>query len=312
MLRFIARRLAAGVALVAVLSAVTFLLLYVSGGNVARRVVGNSASLEVVQRKKHELGLDQPLLSRLGSWFSHAVRGDLGSSWFTGQPVTDAITTRLEVTLSLIIGATVLTAVLSVVFGALAAARGGWIDRAVQFVSVLGAAVPGFLVAVGLVLVFAIKLKLFAPTGYVNVSDSPTGWLSSITLPVIALSLGGVASVAAQVRGSMLDALRQDYVRTLRSRGLPEWRVVYLHVLRNAAGPALSMLALQFVALISGTVLVEQIFAIPGLGQLAVSATSQADIPLVMGLVVTVTVLVVLLFLVVDLLQGWLNPKARL
>ncbi len=129
---------------------------------------------------------------------------------------------------------------------------------------------------------------------------------------MIALSIGGIAGVAAQVRGSVIDALRQDYVRTLRSRGLSERSVVYKHVLRNAAGPALSVLAVQFVGLLGGAVIVEQIFALPGLGQVAVGATSAGDMPVVMGLVVAVTVIVVLVNLAVDLAQGWLNPKVRL
>jgi peptide/nickel transport system permease protein len=181
----------------------------------------------------------------------------------------------------------------------------------VQVLAVLGFAIPGFLVALGLVLVFAIDLGWFEPTGYTTFAESPSGWLSSITLPVIALALAGIAGVSAQIRGSMIDAMRQDYVRTLRSRGLSERRIIYKHVLRNAAGPALSVLAVQFVGLLGGAVIVEQIFAIPGLGQIAVVATSQGDIPLVMGLVLVTAVIVVILNLAVDLLQGWLNPKVR-
>ena len=132
-----------------------------------------------------------------------------------------------------------------------------------------------------------------------------------MTLPVIALSLGIIAAVAQQVRGSVLDALRQDWVRTLRSRGLPEGRVVFKHVLRNAGGPALSVLALSFVGLLGGTVIVEEVFAIPGLGQVAVSSTTQGDVPMVMGLVVAVGMIVILVNLAIDILQGFLNPKAR-
>jgi peptide/nickel transport system permease protein len=295
-----------------VLTSLTYLLLYLSGGDIARGILGQSATAETVALKQHELGLDQPLLQRFGDWVSHALQGDLGASWFTGQPVTEAITSRLSVTLSLVVGATVLTAVVAVFLGIVAATRRGWADRLVQVLAVLGFAVPGFLVALGLVLVFAINLGWFKPTGYTMFSESPGGWLSSITLPVIALSLGSIAGVAAQIRGSMIDALRLDYVRTLRSRGLSERRVVYKHVLRNAAGPALSVLAIQFVGLLGGAVIVEQIFAIPGLGGIAVGATAQRDIPLVMGLVLVMAVIVVLLNLVVDLLQGWLNPKVRL
>jgi len=312
MLRFVVRRLLSGAVLVVVLSSLAYLLLYISAGNIARNILGQSATEETVELKKQELGLDQPLLTRFGDWVSNAFQGDLGVSWFTGQPVTEALTSRLAVTLSLVIGATVVTAVVSVALGVLAAKRRGWADRVVQVVAVLGFAIPGFLIALGLVLVFAINLGWFEPTGYTQFSESPTGWLSSITLPVIALALGGIAGVSAQIRGSMIDALRLDYVRTLRSRGLSESRVVYKHVLRNAAGPALSVLGLQFVGLLSGAVIIEQIFAIPGLGQVIVGATAQGDIPLVMGVVLVTAVIVVILNLVVDLLQGWLNPKVRL
>jgi len=288
-----------------------FSLLSPPGGDLPRRILGQTATEETVRLKAQQLGVDRPLLTQFGDWISSAVTGDFGTSWFTGQPVVDAITSRLAVTLSLVIGATVLSAVVAVVLGILAARRGGWIDRVVQFLSVLGFAVPGFLVALVLVLVFAINLGLVKPTGYTQFAASPSGWLSSILLPVIALSIGSIAGVAQQVRGSVLDAQRQDWVRTLRSRGLPEGRVVYEHVLRNAAGPALSVLAVQFVGLIGGAVIVEQIFAIPGLGQIAVGATSQGDIPRVMGLVVAVGAIVVILNLLVGLLQGWLNRKVR-
>ncbi len=312
MLRFVLRRLAAGVVLVAVITTVTFFLLYLSGGNIARRILGQQATAQTVQQKAHELGLDRPVLTQFGAWVSHAVHGDLGSSWFTGQTVTNAITSRLSVTLSLVISATVITAVVAVVLGIVAATRRGWADRVVQVLSVLGFAVPGFLVALGLVTLFAIDLHWFRPTGYTALTASPSLWLSSIALPVIALSLGGIAGVTAQIRGSVIDALRQDYVRTLRSRGLSEARVVYKHGLRNAAGPALSVLAVQFVGLLGGAVIVEEVFAIPGLGQVAVGATGQGDIPLVMGLVLATALIVVVLNLIVDLLQGWLNPKVRI
>jgi peptide/nickel transport system permease protein len=311
-LRFVLRRLAAGVVLVAVITTVTFFLLYLSGGNIARRILGQQATAETVRQKAHELGLDRPVLTQFGSWVSQAVHGNLGSSWFTGQTVSNAITSRLSVTLSLVIGATVVSAVVAVVLGIVAATRRGWADRVVQVLSVLGFAIPGFLVALGLVTLFAIDLHWFKPTGYTAFSASPSAWLSSIALPVIALSLGSIAGVAGQIRGSVIDALRQDYVRTLRSRGLSEARVVGKHVLRNAAGPALSVLAVQFVGLLGGAVIVEQVFAIPGLGQVAVGATGQGDIPLVMGLVLATALIVVVLNLIVDLLQGWLNPKVRI
>ncbi|MGN6760062.1 MAG: ABC transporter permease [Leifsonia sp.] len=312
MLSFIARRIVSGVILVVAISVIAFLLLYAGGGNIARRLLGEDASAQTVAQKSHELGLDQPLISQFGSWVSGVFHGDFGASWFTSQPVSDAIVSRLAVTLSLVLGATILIAIVSVVLGVLAATRGGWVDTVVQVVSLVGTAIPGFLIALGLVVVFAIDLGWVAPTGYVQFTTSPQGWISSIILPVIALSLGGIAGVTQQIRGSMLDSLRQDYVRTLKSRGLSSRSVVLKHVLRNAAGPGLAVLGVHFVGLLGGVVIIEQIFAIPGIGQVAVTATSQGDIPLVMGLVVATAILVVLLNLVVDLAQGWLNPKVRL
>jgi len=311
-LRFVLRRLASGVVLIVVITAATFFLLHAAGGNVARRVLGQEATEDTVVQKTHELGLDRPVLTQFGDWLSHAVHGDFGTSWFTSQPVSEAITSRLQVTLELVIGATLVSGIVAVALGVLAATRRGWIDRLVQLLAVLGFAIPNFLVALALVTVFAIQLKLFKPTGYADLADDPAGWLATVTLPIIALSIGSIAGVAQQIRGSMIDALDRDYVRTLRSRGLPESRVVYKHVLRNASGPGLAMLAIQFVGLLGGAVIIEQIFAIPGLGQVSVGATSQGDVPLVMGLVLVTAVVVVTVNLVVDLLQGFLNPKVRL
>jgi peptide/nickel transport system permease protein len=206
----------------------------------------------------------------------------------------------------------VVTALIATVLGVWAAVRHGWVDKVVQAVTILGFAIPGFLIAVGLVLVFAINLQMFDPTGYIAFSDDPTGWLKTVTLPVVALAIGGIASVANQVRGSVTDVLRRDYVRTLRSRGLPFNRVVFKHALRNAGSPALAVLGVQFVGLLGGAVIVERVFAIPGLGDIAVGATSQGDVPMVMGLVVAIATIVVVVNLIIDLLQGWLIPKVRL
>jgi peptide/nickel transport system permease protein len=311
-LRFILRRVISGVILVVIISIVAYTLLYLGGGDIARRILGVTAAQETVDARAAQLGLDQPLWSQYINWLGGAVTGDLGTSWFTGQGVTAAITSRLAVTLSVVLGATILSAIIAVAIGVWAAVRRGWVDRVVQVVSVLGFAIPGFLIALALAIVFAINLGWFNPTGFVKFSDSPTGWLSSVTLPIIALTIGSVAGISAQVRGSVIDALRQDYVRTLRSRGIPGHRVVFKHVLRNAGGPALAVLALQFVGLLGGAVIVEQIFAIPGIGAVAVTATTQGDIPLVMGLVLITAIIVVVVNLVIDLVQGWLNPKVRL
>lgn len=312
MLMFIVRRLLGGVFLLFVISVITFGLLYLDSANIARRILGQNASQELVAQKAAELGLDRPLIVQYWDWLTSALTGDLGRSWFTGQLVSVSLSGRLAVTLSLVIGTTLVTAIVSVILGVLAARRGGAVDGSVQIFSVIGFAIPGFLIALYLVLVFAVNLKWFKATGYIPLTESVTGWLSSVTLPIIALSIGAIAAVTQQVRGSVLDALSRDYVRTLRSRGLSMNSVVYKHVLRNAGGPALAILAIQFVGLLSGAVIVEQVFALPGMGQLTVTAATANDIPVVMGLVMAFAIIVIIVNLVIDLAQAALNPKVRL
>lgn len=312
MLTFILRRLLSGVVLITVISFLAFVLLYAGGGDIARRILGENATAETVAKKTEELGLNRPLLAQYGDWVVSALSGNLGRSWFTGELVSVSVSGRLAVTLSLVLGATIVSAILAVVLGVLAARRGGIVDGAVQLLSLVGFAVPGFLIALLLVLVFAINLGWFKATGYVPITTSPAGWLASVTLPVVALSLGAIATVAAQVRGSVIDAMSRDYVRTLRSRGLGMRSVIYKHVLRNAGGPALAVLAVQFVGLLGGAVVVEQIFAIPGMGQLSVRSTTLGDVPVVMGLVIAFAIIVVIVNLLIDLAQAALNPKVRL
>ncbi|WP_062201390.1 ABC transporter permease [Demequina salsinemoris] len=312
MLRFIGRRIVTGVGLIATLATLTFFLLQFGSTDTARRIAGQSATEDAVQVVEERLGLDQPVLVRFWDWVVAALHGDFGLSWFSGQDVLEAVTTRMQVTVTLAVGSVFLTAIIAIVLGAYAATRRGWPDRAVQILSVIGQAIPGFLVALVLVLVFAIQLDWFPATGYTKPSDSVPEWLLSITLPVIALTIGSIGGVAQQVRGSMLDAFERDYVRTLRSRGLAHRSVVYKHVLRNAAGPALSILGLQFVILLGGAVIVETLFSIPGLGPLALSSTSNGDIPVVMGIVVITGVIVIIVNTLVDVAQAWVNPKVRL
>lgn len=312
MIGYIVRRVATGIVLVLAVSVVTFLLLYASGADIARNLLGANATPEAVEQKASELGLDRPLVEQYWSWLTSALTGDLGRSWFDGQLVSVSLAARLPVTLSIVIGAILVSAIVAVVLGIVAARRGGWIDGSIQFASLVGFAIPGFLVALVLVLVFAIGLGWFKATGYTPITTSFGGWVASVTLPIVALSVAAIANVAQQVRGSVIDAMSRDYVRTLRSRGLGINRVVYRHVLRNAAGPALAVLAVLFVGMIGGAVIIEQMFALPGIGQYAVAATPRGDMPAVMGTVVVTAIVVVIVNLLIDLAQAGLNPKVRL
>ena len=236
MLTFTVRRLLYGVVLLFVIVTLAYLLLYAAAGDVGRTILGPTATQATVALKNQQLGLNSPLISRYFTWLGHALTGNFGSSWFTSQSVTTAILTRLQVTLTLVFGAVIVSAVLSAVLGVWAALRGGWVDRIIQVFSVLGFAVPGFLIAVFLVRIFALELHWFKPTGYVHMTYYFGGWLRAVTLPIIALSIGLIAGVAQQVRSSVIEALRQDWVRTLRSRGVSERSVLFKHVLRIAGG----------------------------------------------------------------------------
>ncbi|MBX3092923.1 MAG: ABC transporter permease [Cryobacterium sp.] len=312
MLRFVVRRGISAALLLAGITVLTFFLLNLFSSEVPRRILGEAAGPEQLTLKAQEIGLDRPLVERFIDWAGRAIQGDLGRSWFTGETVVQALGSRLTVTLTLIVCTIVVAGVIAVVLGIASAVRGGWVDKVVQVLGVIGLAVPSFLIALALVTVFAIQLRLLPAIGYVPITTSVTGWMLALLLPVTALAIDIVASIAQQIRGSMVDSLQRDYVRTLRSRGLSNAEIVYKHVLRNAAGPALSVLALKFVGLLSGAVIVEQVFALPGLGQVAVQSTARGDIPLVMGIVIVTAMIVVIVNLVIDIVQVWLNPKVRL
>jgi peptide/nickel transport system permease protein len=311
MFGFVLRRTGAGLLLVLVISFVTYLLLSLPDNDVARTLLGPDAPAELVEATNAELGVDRPVLAQYADWLSHAVRGDLGTSWFTSESVGTAIAARLPVTLSLMLGVTLVTAVVAFALGVWAGVRRGAADRLVQILGVLGYALPGFLVTLVIVLVFAVRLGWFPAIGYIPITDSVGGWLSTVTLPIVSLSIGAVAGTSQQVRSAVIEVLRQDYVRTLRSRGLPTRSILFKHVLRNASAPALTVLGMQFVGLLGGAVLVEQIFGLPGLGSMTVAYTTRGDIPVIMGLLMVTVAGVVLINLAVDVAIGVLNPKAR-
>jgi peptide/nickel transport system permease protein len=311
MLPFITRRLLSGVVLVFVISSLTFFLLALGGNGVARTLLGETATQAQVAAKQTQLGLDRPVLAQYGDWLSHAAVGDLGTSWLSSQSVTTSVLDRLPVTLSLAFASIIVTAVLSALLGVLAAVRRGWTDRFVQVLAVVGFAMPAAWLALLLILFLAIRLKWLPATGYVPLADSPTGWLGAMLLPVLALSVGAIASTAQQVRSAMIATLDEDYVRTLRSRGLPERRVVLKHALRNAAPNGLTVLSLHFIGLLGSTVVIERIFALPGIGSMVLNATVGGDSPQVLGVVVMMVFVVVVVNLLIDVANGALNPKVR-
>jgi peptide/nickel transport system permease protein len=308
----ILKRVVSGIVLLFATSLLAHVLVLPGVDNIARNILGESATPEQVTAKTSELGLDKPFLTRYWDWLEAAATGDLGSSYYTQQSVTDALVYRLPVTMSLITLVMLCTGLIAFTVGILAAVRKGWVDRALQVLLTAADALPAFLIALFLVTLLAVQLGWFPATGYVQPASSPLGWLASLTLPVAALTVSGLVGVAQHVRSAARTVLCSDYVRTRRSRGLSETYVVFTSVVRNSATPGLASLAVQITAVLGGAVVIEQIFALPGLGFLAVQSALRSDVPVTIGVLMTFVVIVVVVNLLVDVAVAWINPKVRL
>lgn len=311
MARHLLLNLARSILVLFAVTSIVFALMYGDGRGIAHSVLGMRATPEAVDAKVVQLGLDRPLLVQFGDWLTGAVTGDLGRSFYTGQSVSEALSTRVPVTLSVVIPTLVLTAIIAVFLGVTAAVRGGVTDRIVQVLSVGGTAVPSFIVAIAAVFTLAIHWRIFPATGYTKLSESPVAWLASVALPMLALLIGAVASAAQQFRTAVLDTIGRDFVRTLRARGVPEREVIFTHVLRNAAAPGLTVVSLTVFGLLGGAVFIEQVFVLPGMGQLANASAQISDVPMVMGTVLVMAIIVLVVNFLTDLAINLLNPKAR-
>lgn len=311
MLKIVWYRLAMAVPLVLIVVLIVFFLESLVPGNPAETILGADATPAAVAELTHQLGLNHPWYVQYGQWLSALAYGRLGTSIFTGESVSGMLNGALGVTLSLVGFSVVVSGVVGTALGMLSAVRGGLLGRAIDVVSLAGLAFPGFWVGIALIVIFAVKLRWLPATGFVALSASPPDWLKSLVLPGLALSLIGIASVAKQARDSTMDVLETDFVRVLRASGLPEWRIICKHVLRNAAIPVIGVLGLVTTAMLGSTVFVEQVFVMQGLGSVASTATQQHDIPVLLGVSLYFTVFVVVINLIVDMVYGLLNPKVR-
>jgi peptide/nickel transport system permease protein len=313
MASFIARRLAAMVPLLVLITFLVFALVLLIPGDPARTLAGGSkASPADVQAIRHQLHLDQPFLAQYWRWLTHAVRGDLGTSLFQHQKVVTGIRQRLPLTVSLALGGFILSILLGMPLGVLAGTRPGTVpDRSATVGSSVAIAMPDFWLAIILVVIFAVKTHLLPALGYVGLAKSPVQWFKHLLLPWIALGLGGSATLARQVRGSLIDTLDQDYIRTARAMGLPERQVIGRLALKNALTPAMTILGIQFAYLLGGTVIIEQIFAVHGLGEYILQAIDGRDLPIIQGVVLLTALVFVVVNLFVDIGYGVLNPKVR-
>jgi len=309
--RLLARRLLQAVPLVFAVSFITYLLVALTPGDPAVDILGTSATHASDVAFDRQFGFDHSVWVQYWDWLCRAIQGNLGVSLLNQQSVTTQLDQRIPVTLALVAGATLVAAVGGIALGTISATRGGLAGRLTDAFAMLGFAIPIFWLGIVLVDLFAVGLRLLPATGWVPLSQSLSGWVESLLLPVLTLGAGGVTAIAKQTRDAMREVLARDFIDALRADGVPEWRIVYVHALRNAAIPVLTLLGTIFVGLLGGSVIVEQVFALPGLGSLAVSSTYAHDLPVIEGIAVYFALGVVAVNLLVDLLYGWLDPRVR-
>ncbi|HLB96807.1 MAG TPA: ABC transporter permease [Acetobacteraceae bacterium] len=312
MFAYAVRRVLATIPVMLVVALFVFSLLYIAPGDPAAIIAGDQATPADIERIRESLGLDRPYLVRFGDWLWHILHGDLGTSIFTNLPVTHMIAQRIEPTLSLMLLTIVFSIVIAIPLGVLAAWKHGtWIDRLVMVISVLGFSVPVFVFGYLLAYVFALQLDWLPVQGFTSISDGVWPFLQGLILPTVALGLIYVALLARITRATMLDVLSQDYVRTAKAKGVGQRAVLFVHALKNAAVPIVTVIGNGVALLIGGAVVTESVFAIPGLGRLTVDAILRRDYPIIQGVVLLFSVTYVLVNLVVDLLYTVFDPRIR-
>jgi peptide/nickel transport system permease protein len=284
---------------------IVFLIMQMVPGDPAALVAGEGASDAQVESIRHELGLDQPVLVQYAKYVGDVVQGNLGESIRTSRPVLDEILVRLPITLELAFWSILITIVLGVIIGIIAATKqNSFTDVGLMMVALLGVSLPNFWLGLILILYFSVELQWFPVAGW--------GTFSHIILPALTLGTGGAAIVARMTRASMLEVIRQDYIRTAKAKGVRQRFIIYKHALKNALIPVITVVGLQFGALLGGTVLTESVFAINGVGRLIIDAIRMRDLPLVQGTILFVSVLFVLVNLLVDVSYRFLNKRVEL
>jgi peptide/nickel transport system permease protein len=312
MLSYILRRILATIPVMAIVALFVFSLLYIAPGDPAAVIAGDQASPADIERIRQGLGLDRPFLVQFGSWLWHILHGDLGTSIFTNLPVSALIAQRIEPTLSLMVLTLVLTIVVAVPLGVVAAWNAGsWVDRTIMGFAVFAFSLPVFVVGYVLAYVFALRFEWLPVQGYTPLAEGLWPWLQNLILPAVALGSVYIALIARITRASMLEVLQQDYIRTARAKGLDRRSILFVHALKNAAVPIVTVIGIGVALLIGGAVVTESVFAIPGLGRLTIDAILRRDYPVIQGIVLLFSFLYVLVNLMVDLTYTLVDPRIR-
>ncbi len=310
MLAYLIRRLLFAIVVIAGVATISFALLHLIPGSPVDAILGNESTPEARAALERQLGLDRPVAVQYVSWWGNVLRGDLGESVMTNQSVAQLIWERLPVTIPLAVFSMLIALTIAIPAGILSAIRRNtWIDGVVSVVAFAGLSIPGFWLGTLLILGFSVHWQIFPPGGYVSVFQDPIDGLRHLILPAIALGTTFAAVLTRMIRSSMLEVLGADYIRTARAKGQTEQRVLVGHALRNALIPAVTIIGVQVGVLLSGALIIEQIFSLPGIGRLTVQAVLDRDIPLLQGCIITIALIFVVVNLLTDLLYVYLDPR---
>ena len=312
MIRFLAGRLLASVPVLFIVSVLTFILIYFVPGDVSAELAGPGASSEDIARIRAVYGLDRPFLERLLGWYGALAQGDLGQSVLLRRSVTQAIFERLPVTLSLTGLALLFAVTIGIAAGVLAALRvNTWVDQATMSLALAGLSLPDFWLGLVMIWLFAVQFGWLPTGGYVPIGENPIGWLRSMAMPAMCLAVTQVGLLARMTRASMLEVLRQDFMRTARAKGLPHRVVIGRHALANVMIPVITVIGLSVGILLGGAVVVEQVFSIPGVGRLIIGGILRRDFPVIQGGLLLTATIFVLVNLLVDVLYAVVDPRVR-
>lgn len=313
MTAYIFKRLLAVIPILIFVGIATFSLVHIAPGDAANIMAGDYAGPDDVKLIRAELGLDKPVATQFVEWASRTLRGDFGKSIYSGRTVAELVSQRLEPTISLTIVGGILAVLLGIPLGVFAAWRAGsrW-DRGIQIFAAVGISVPGFWLGFIFILLFAVYFRWFPVIGYVSITEDFTGWIRSITLPVSLLAISGSSIIIRMTRGSILEVLREDFIRTARAKGLANRAVLFRHALRAGAIPIITVIGILAGALITGVVVTETVFTIPGLGRLVAETVQNRDFPVVQSMLMLLASFYVFINLMVDLAYVFFDPRVRL
>lgn len=310
MMAYVIRRLLLAIPVMLLVAIVTFLLLHMTPGDPVAVLLGPDATAEQIKEMRDNMGLNDPILVQLGNWFGNLGRGDLGKSLFLNKPVTDAILERAQPTLLLTIMASLVAILIGIPTGVISATRrGSVIDMGSMLVAMIGISMPTFWLGLNLIFIFGVTLRWLPVAGYRPFLDEPLASIKYMLMPAVTLGVAQGALLARMTRSMMLDVLNEDYIRTARAKGVVERRVVIGHALRNALVPLVTVIGLTFAVLMSGAVVTEQVFNIPGVGRMLIQAVLRRDFPLIQGIVLVIAFLYVMINLVVDIIYVFLDPR---